>query len=136
MTTTIHRIALQGGAAGETAAFAVVAAPFMSRDCTLRCEVRGQRLEATAGNYFAALCALRETLEAQGLIPVCWGASRNVYPSGMALDMGQGLSAYRTVIGEPARITDLVEIFATDPEVQPATVREQREFHERWLAST
>jgi hypothetical protein len=88
---------------------------------------------AQANDYFEALCQIRERLAEGGLHPFCYGASLNVYPSGMARDMGAGLKAYKMTIGKHARLEDLVEIFAAGPDVKPSTVAEQRAFWERWL---
>jgi len=102
---------------------------------TLTLEYAGGRLEVVDEDYFAALCRIREKLEADGLRPVCYGASRNVYPSGMSRDMGGGLRAHKLKLGQPGRIADLVEIFSTGPDVAPVPVAEQREFYLHWLES-
>src|SRR5690349_1840919 len=49
----------------------------------------------TGPECWSALCALRRDLEQDGSRLVCYGASRNVYPSGMSRDMGRGDHAYR-----------------------------------------
>jgi hypothetical protein len=69
------------------------------------------------------------------LIPFCYGASLNVYPSGMARDMGQGLKAYKLAMGRHAKREGLVEIFAEGPDVIPASVALQEQFWRDWLAS-
>lgn len=102
-------------------------------DCRLRCEYRGKVVETVASDYFQALCDARVHLARDGLVPFCYGASLNVYPSGMARDMGQGLKAYKLKIGEQARTTDLVEIFAEGPDVIPACVDLQEEYYRDWL---
>lgn len=43
-----------------------------------------------ADNFFDAMCAIRLVLEQRKLLLRCYGASRNVYPSPMMLDMGAG----------------------------------------------
>ena len=58
--------------------------------CRLRCEYRDKVIESSATDFFQALCDVRSLLAKDGLIPLCYGASLNVYPSGMARDMGQG----------------------------------------------
>ncbi len=103
------------------------------------CEVEavmGERAwRRAAGDYFAALALVRRDLEADGWLLSCYGASRNVYPSGMARDMGLGLKAYKQQPGRHARREDLVDIFTTGPDVDPASVDEQEAFHNQWLAS-
>jgi hypothetical protein len=94
---------------------------------------RGRSLAAEAGDFFETFCQIRQRLESDGLIPFCYGASLNVYPSGMARDMGLGLKAYKLTIGKPARMQDLVEIFAEGPDVIPASVSRQQEFYQQWI---
>jgi hypothetical protein len=53
----------------------------------------------------------------------------------MIRSMGSGEQAYRLRLGHPARMEDLVEIFASNPEVVPASVGEQEEFYRKWLES-
>jgi len=103
--------------------------------CKLTCAYRGKTIEAEAADFFEALCLIRRQLEPEGLIPFCYGASLNVYPSGMARDMGAGLKAYRMRKGVHARMADLVEIFDTGPDVIPASVDAQEAFWREWLAT-
>jgi len=86
-------------------------------------------------DYFAALALVRRDLEAHGWLLSCYGASRNIYPSGMARDMGLGLKANKLHLGQRGRREDLVDIFTTGPDVEPASVDEQEAFHKEWLAS-
>jgi hypothetical protein len=124
--TTEYPIRLVGGGAEEPA---TVLLDRNGRECHLTLRYRDKSIEASAtGNYFLAFSNVRECLEEEGLKPVCYGASLNVWPSGMAVSMGQGLKAYRTTIGKRAELSDLVDIFTADPDVIPATVAEQREF--------
>jgi hypothetical protein len=102
---------------------------------TLTLDYAGGRLEVVNGDYFEAFSCIREKLEAEGLRPFCYGASQNVYPSGMSRDMGGGLRAYKLTLGQPGRIADLVDIFSTGPDAMPVPVAEQREFYSRWLES-
>ena len=92
-------------------------------------------LTTTAEDYFAALCNIRQQLETRGILLRCYGASKNVYPSGMGRDMSLGLKAYKLTLGQPAKTSDLVFIFDTDANVIPASVSEQVVFFETWLAS-
>ncbi len=105
----------------------------LERKRRLVLKYRGRAIEESASDYFKAFCDMRERLEKEGLRPVCYGASLNVYPSGMGRDMGAGLKAYRMVVGKHA--TDLVHIFESGPDVIPSTVAEQRKFVESWLKS-
>ncbi|WP_119303623.1 hypothetical protein [Dongia deserti] len=103
--------------------------------CRLSCSYRGKLIEAEAADFFDALCKIRRQLWDDGLIPFCYGASMNVYPSGMARDMGKGLKAYKLTEGQHTSIVDLVDIFAEGPDVVPAPVEIQQRFWEDWLAS-
>lgn len=86
-------------------------------------------------DYFATLALVRRDLEAEGWLLSCYGASRHVYPSAMSRDMALGLKAYKTYLGQPGGPDDMVDIFATGPDVEPATVDEQKAFHEQWFRS-
>lgn len=97
--------------------------------------VAGEELQAEEGDFFESLCRIREQLESLGWRPVCYGAARDVYPSGMCRDMGAGLQAYRLIPGKPAEAEGLVEIFATGPAIEPVTVAEQRAFFDEWRRS-
>jgi hypothetical protein len=127
-----HEIVLIGGDDGERA---VITEYEVGDACKLTCTYRGKTIEAEATDFFAALCRIRSQLEPEGLMPLCYGASLNVYPSGMARDMGQGLKAYRLKKGAHARPADLVEIFETGPDVIPASVDTQEAFWREWLAT-
>jgi hypothetical protein len=91
--------------------------------------------EAEEWDYFEALCKIRLQLEARGHIVACYGAARNVFPSGMARDMGAGLKAYRCHLGKAAQMADLVSIFESGPDLEVASVEEQHAFHQKWVAS-
>jgi hypothetical protein len=131
-----HRIHLVGGADGETAVFMLFDESDHARArCRLRCEYRDKAVETTAADFFQALCDIRSILAQDGLIPLCYGASLNVYPSGMARDMGQGLKAYKMAVGRHAKMEDLVDIFSEGADVVPASVAAQEQFWRDWLAS-
>ncbi|WP_208450957.1 hypothetical protein, partial [Burkholderia cenocepacia] len=86
-------------------------------------------------DFFEALSAVRQRLEAHGLLLGCYGASLNVFPSPMARQMGSGLKAYRLTLGQQAKRQDLVRIFDTGPDVRPASVAAQREYFDTWQKS-
>jgi hypothetical protein len=89
---------------------------------------------ATAPDMFEALVRLRRQLEPDGLMVAVQGARRDTYPSGMARDMGGGMQAYVIRPGLRARREDLVKTLDDAPPGQIATVDQQREFAEAWLA--
>ena len=107
---------------------------FTRRSCTIHLRFDNTELEATDRDFFEALCRLREQLASQGLSPLCYGASRNVYPSGMLRDMGNALRAYRLRIGERGN-AGIVGIFDAGDDLDIVTVEKQRQFHEEWLQS-
>ena len=130
-TYTIHLI---GGTDDETAT--LVTDEEQAGDvCHLSLHYRDRTLQASASDFFEALCSIRLQLEPEQLLPFCYGASLNVFPSGMARDMGAGLSAYRLAAGRHARQADLVGIFDSGPDVVPASVANQQQFYDAWLRS-
>jgi len=90
---------------------------------------------AEASDVFECLCRIRVPLDHEGVRLCCNGARRDVWPSGMARDMGGGFRAYVLEIGRRASREDLVDIFDPAPIESIATVDEQRRFSEKWLAT-
>ena len=101
----------------------------------LELETANKLYVADADNYFDALVSIRTELERIELRPKCLGASENVYPSGMSRSMGVGDKAYRLTMGRPAMKKDIVDIFDVDSESQPASVKAQRQYFDKWLES-
>jgi hypothetical protein len=101
--------------------------------CLLTCRYRDKAIFSEASDYFEALALIRRQLEPEGLIPYCYGASLNVFPSGMGRDMGQGLRAYKLTTGKHAKMTDLVDIFDEGADVAPTDVDAQEQFYRNWL---
>jgi hypothetical protein len=127
-----HSIYLIGGADDESA---LLLAEQAGNRCNLKCIYRGKEAYATADDFFEALSIIRLHLEAEGLLLFCYGASLNVYPSGMARSMASGKFAYKMRVGKHATKTDLVSIYAEGPDVIPASVANQREYFHAWVAS-
>jgi len=86
-------------------------------------------------NLFAAMQAIRRELDQEKITLRCYGASRNVYPSPMILNMGPGTQAYKLTLGRPAVQSDLVSIFGTGPDITPVSVEEQDTFYREWVQS-
>jgi hypothetical protein len=105
------------------------------RTCSLTIRFAGREIRASEPDYFEALCRIRDELESFHLRPNCYGASRNVFPSGMGRDMGSGLNAYKMKMGIQAKLEDLVFIFDSGPDVEPVSVAEQRAFFDVWSKS-
>jgi hypothetical protein len=83
-------------------------------------------------DVFECLLRVRAELEPLGFRFLVNGARRNVWPSGMARDMGGGRQAYVLVLGQPGR-PELVDIFEPADDGQIALVQEQRDFFQTWL---
>ena len=130
---TQHKIFLIGGKDDEVAT--IDQKECSDGLCLIICNYREKSIEAKAEDFFDALCQIRLKLEKEGLIPFCYGASLNVYPSGMARDMGSGNRAYKLQIGQHASGKNLVGIFDEGPDVIPVFVARQKEYWEEWLAS-
>ena len=96
---------------------------------------RGRQFDASGQDLFETFCQIRLQLEQEGLIPFCYGASLNVYPSRMSREMSGGLAAYRLTSGVQATRENLVSIFDQGPDVIPSSVANQKAFYTEWLAS-
>ena len=127
-----HTVHLIGGEDDEIATLS--AAPREGL-CHISFHYRGQTIEAAATDYFQAFSQIRVRLEQERLIPFCYGASLDVFPSGMCRDMSAGMKAYRLKPGLKPELSDLVHIFDAGPDVIPAFVSRQREYFDEWLAS-
>ncbi len=126
-TYTLHLI---GGKDDEVA---ILTTTEEDDPCRIQIKYRDDIIEEEASDYFEALCRVRQKLAKEYLIPFCYGASLNVFPSGMARDMGAGIKAYKLTMGKNAKMSDLVGIFDEGPDVIPATVENQRAYFEDWL---
>jgi hypothetical protein len=89
-----------------------------------------------AGDLFEALVTVRRQLEQQGVLLGCNGCRRNVYPSPMLRQAGQGRRAYVLTLPRTATKPPTVDIFERAPDLSTVvTVVEQRKWFERWLAA-
>ncbi|MFP5247631.1 MAG: hypothetical protein ACLGH0_13145 [Thermoanaerobaculia bacterium] len=110
-----------------------VYAPHSGPNCSLTLTSPALVVSGTGPDYFDAFCRIREALAAHQILPLCYGASKYVYPSGMCRDMGLGRRAYNRKLGEKPTSVD---IFATGPDVEPVSVAEQRAYAEAaWEAA-
>lgn len=96
---------------------------------TVRITYQGIVSEGSSSDFFGALGRARRRFEALGYRLLCYGASKNVWATGMARDMGRGLRAY--FFHDDPGIVDIRDIFASGPDVIPATVEEQTAFWTR-----
>ena len=102
-------------------------------ELTLRLPDREIIAKATDG--FEALILIRLELEAIGLMPLCWGASLQVYPSDSSRSAGVGETAYKLTLGQFARAVDQVNIFESGPGLVAASIAEQEDFSRAWFDS-
>jgi len=128
-----YSIPLRGPADAELTA--VVSIDHDSEESRVTLAWDGETLSVAAEDYFEAFIVIRRALAERGIVPLCYGASRNAYPSSMSRSMGGGLQVYRMATGQQARQQTLVSIFDTGPDVDPASPEEQRAFFEEWLGS-
>ncbi|WP_051709929.1 hypothetical protein [Andreprevotia chitinilytica] len=91
--------------------------------------------QSSSRGFFDALKKIRLILETEGVLPLCFGASEDVYPSPMQESMGMAMQAYRNQFGRQALSADIVDIFDSDDRMRPATVNAQEKFHLQWLES-
>ncbi|MSS38715.1 hypothetical protein [Clostridium porci] len=102
---------------------------------TIKFSVGELVLTKEGDNYFETLIKLREELEKMDIKLLCKGCCKNVYPSGMLLNMGAGRNAYTLIYGEQAKRNSLVDIFDTCLLDEYATIQEQSEYFENWILS-
>ena len=94
--------------------------------------VDGRSRERSGFDFFEAFQKARKPFESNGFRFLCYGASLNVWPSGMARDMGGGLKAYRLCEDRRPSLDDLVRIFESGEGVIPSTAEEQTSYAEAW----
>jgi len=103
--------------------------------CSIRLNWNTYDFNSTADDFFAAFSGIRQQLETIGASPLCYAASRNVYPSRLLRDMALGLKAYRLTLNKKARSADIVDIFDCGSDLEIVAVAEQARFHEEWVDS-
>ena len=101
------------------------------RDCRLRIAWAEGNVEATDRSVYHAFAAAREQLEPLGLMPLCYGACPEVQVSGMAVEMSDGIIAYRLSDPRDTWGGPTVNIFETGSDISPALVAEQRNYRKR-----
>lgn len=104
---------------------------FRKRTCEVRIELPQRVVEAQHENVYHAFQKARQKLEPAGLLPVCWGACADVQVSAMAVDMSDGIRAYRMSTAPEDGLPELVSIFESGSETVPAPVAEQIEYSRR-----
>ncbi len=98
-------------------------------------ELNNKQYRFMNDNYFSALIEVRKELENSNMQICCCGSAKNVYPSVMQLSMGTGSIAYKLYLGQKAKMIDTVNIFDYNKELEYVTIKEQKEFYDKWLKS-
>jgi hypothetical protein len=118
---------------GQTVVEAIFELEDEDGSCKVRCSFDDQTRIAVEADFFESLCSIRRQLEGEGLRPLCYGAVRNAFPSGMARDMGRGLKVYLSKLGVPGG--QLVDTFGYADGLVLSSVDEQASFHQQWMKS-
>ncbi len=92
-------------------------------------------LQANSDNAFDALTLLREKAARLSISLNCYGSALNVYPSGMSKSMGIGDKAYKLTLGKQSLLSDIVDIFESEDDLQIVSPLDQSEFHQKWINS-
>ena len=95
----------------------------------------GELHSANERDYFESLCSLRGAFEGRWIVPLCNGARRDVYPSGMQRDMVGGLAGYVLTMNRQRSPNDSVEIFGPTDARYVGTVKEQGDYFRAWVES-
>ena len=89
------------------------------------------KFSSKSTDYFEALTQIRRELEAKQVRLLCWGARKDVWPSGMQRDMGGGMRAYQ-LLEDGTNNPDARSIFEYAPPETIGTVDEQKKNAEQW----
>jgi hypothetical protein len=106
-----------------------------SKGCRLVLCFGDRSITKEALDTFEALVQIRRDLEAEGMQVFCYGACKDVRPSGMSRSMGGGFRAYRHVFGRRTSCDEMVHILESGPDIVPVTVNEQQLYWAEWLQS-
>ncbi|EAZ91755.1 hypothetical protein [Crocosphaera chwakensis] len=104
-------------------------------ECRIKLLWAGGKIECIDFIFWESFKRVREQLAKINLYPMCYGASRKVVMTGMAVDMGLGLKIYKAEIGIFPSRQHLVSIFDFGEDVEPVDVEVQEEFQRRWAKS-
>jgi hypothetical protein len=97
--------------------------------------VSGEIISGDGSDLFEALSDARRRIEPSGLLLLCNGARRNVFPSPMLRQATMGRRAYVLDIPRTADRPPVVDIFEPAEEKEVCTVDEQLAWHSQWLVS-
>ncbi|MBD2301375.1 hypothetical protein H6G80_19685 [Nostoc sp. FACHB-87] len=98
-------------------------------ECRIKLQWANGVIEETDWHFFESFKRVRERLALHRLLPICYGASRKIIITGMAIDMALGRRVYK--VGEDGQLTR-VDIFKTGDDVEPVSVEIQEHFQREW----
>ena len=101
----------------------------------LEIDINSNNFSGQSNNDFDALKELRKCLEKEKIQIMCNGAGRNVYPSPMQFDFGNTRKAYKKYLGQQARMSDLIDIFDYEDDLEFVSIDEQLKFQNKWSNS-
>lgn len=91
--------------------------------------------KSEAEDLFEAYKDIRALLLEKGIILLCNGSRKNIYPSQMLRQSGGGRMAYMLRFGIPARKEDIINIFDQIEICDVDTIEKQNLFYDKWLTS-
>lgn len=86
-------------------------------------------------DLFDALADVRKKMSREGIVLLCNGARKDVFPSPSSRSMAGGQLAYRIEFGMPAARKNLVNIFDPAPEELITSPEQQEIYYHQWLGS-
>jgi len=105
---------------------------FRAVACCMELQIDGVgKLSRKSTDYFEALSDIRRELEAKQMRLLCWGARKDVWPSGMQRDMGAGMTAYQ-LLEDGTNNPDARSILEYAAPEAVGTVDEQKANAEEW----
>jgi len=100
-------------------------------ECRINLQWSGGEIEEMDWHFFESFKHVREKLALYNLLPICYGASRRIVLSGMAVDMSLGLKVYK--VGQDGQVCPpVVCIFDSGDDVEPVSVESQEQFQDEW----
>ena len=102
-------------------------------ECRITLKWKNNEINAFSSDFFVAFEQIREKLANDSIYPLCYGASRNIIVTGMALSMGQGLRVYRVTPDGTLNWEELVSIFEYGDDVEPVFPQEQHTFQQEFF---
>lgn len=106
----------------------------IENEINLKIEIKNVIYFSKGDNIFDSIVELRKKLESKDIYLLCNASVVNIYPSPMQKEFG-GTKAYKLQMGKQAVLTDVVDIFDYNSELEVGSVEEQKKFYENWLES-